>query len=96
MMHWSQLLKRAKPKTTCRRKGEKVESLLSLRHDNLSEDRRTRRDSGFDHNHSHKGLHRVRANVHPIRNLLAAHALQQIRQRFSLALREIKLLGDFR
>jgi len=64
-----------------RRKGEerKLELLLRLRHDNFSDNCRARRDPCFDHNHSHEGLYRVRADVHPIRDRLAVKALQQIR-----------------
>ena len=54
------------------------------------------RDARLDHDHSHISLYCVRADAHAIRDRLAAEALQQIVQRFSLALREVKLLGDSR
>jgi len=74
----------------------KIWPLGRLRHHNLSDDCRAGGDSCLDHNQSQKGLHCVGADAHPIRNLFAAQALHQISQRFFLALREIKLLGDLR
>ena len=79
-------------------KGEetKIESLLRLGHDNFSHDCGAGRDSCLDHNQSQKGLHCVGADVHPIRNLLAAQALQQVLQYLSLALRKVVYLRDLR
>ena len=69
---------------------------LSLRHDNFSDDRRTGRDSRFDHDQSQKGPHRIGTKIHPVCNFLAFHPLQQILQHFLFALREVELLADLR
>jgi hypothetical protein len=61
-------------------KGEerKIESLLRLGHNNFPHNCRAGRNSRLDHNQSQKCLHCVGADVHPIRNLLAAQAFQQV------------------
>ena len=67
---------------------------LGLGHDNFTHNCRAGGYSHLDHNQSQKCLHRVGAELHPIRNGLAAHALQQVFQHFPFALREVELLDD--
>jgi hypothetical protein len=69
---------------------------LRLGHNNFSHNRRAGGYSRFDHDQSQKGLYRVGADIHPIRNRLAIQALQQILQHLSFTLREVESLGNLR
>ena len=65
-------------------------------HENFPHHCRARRGTGLDHDQSQKGFHGAGAEVHPIRDYLTAHALQQILQHFLFSLRELELLADLR
>src|SRR5258708_3107700 len=67
---------------------------LGLGHDNFTHNCRAGSHAHLDHNQSQKCLNRVGAELHPIRNCPAAHALQQVLQHLPFTLREIKLLDD--
>jgi hypothetical protein len=68
-----QLFEWVSPETSCgERRGMKIESLPRLAHDNFSHNCPAGRNTHLRHDQSEKGLHCVGADVHPIRNLLAA------------------------
>src|SRR5687767_14584975 len=88
---WSLPSKGVSPRTRAGAEGT-IEPALGFGRDDFGRDdfRQNRRAGShphLDHDQSQESLHRVRADVHPMRDLLAAQALQQILQRISLASR---------
>src|SRR5882724_1553979 len=69
---------------------------LRFGHDDFPYNRRAGGHPRLAHDQAQKGLHRVRADIHPTRNLLGAQAVKQILQHIALAAREVELLGNER